>query len=433
MPIEIAARELDSRLLIALFAVRDGLDVVLGQKWLLQKNAPWMPKGFWIFKTLTPGDAKQMRRIKRAGHKIGAIDEEMPGLGESKHQLRWVDRDAVETAEVIFCLGNQHQLLLKNAYPHKASSMVVTGNPRWDLLRTEFRQPFFRDADKLKSNLGRIILINTNTGLINSAKNSFDGHIRAFARDGRIDLNLEEDRDYVNDRRAFESANLKAIVPLAKRLAAEFSDHTIVLRPHPNENIHYYNDAFADSARIKIIREGSVVSWLLASEVLIHTSCTTASEAYALGKPAISFETEPSPFHQYLLSGALSIVAKNEYDLIKSLNKILAGEKNENNESQRKQKFENFFASQSGRFAAEKIASCIADRINTSDNDSSVKWKRGIFFRKKWRPSAHQGRMFPSISSDELKARLSTLAAALEGMHLPQIEQIGDGQFRLHS
>ena len=432
MPIEIAARELDSRLLISLFAVKEGLEAVIGPKWLLQRNAKWVPKGLWIFKTLTPGDAKHMKRAQKAGHWIGAIDEEMPGLGESSQQLRWVDQEAVRMADAIFCQGEQHREVLKKAYPEKSESLIITGNPRWDLLRPELRQLFSEEVKALNSRLGQIILINTNAGLINSAKKSFDGHVKDSARDGRINLDLEEDRSYVEDDRAFQTANLSATPHLARRLSKEFPQYTIVLRPHPNEDVHFYEKALKDISNVKIIREGSVVSWLLASKALIHTGCTTASEAFALGKPAISFETKPSPFHTYLLSGAFSMITKDENDLIEILKATLAGVMNKSEEEKRKEMFSKFFASQSDALAAQKIADYLASTANINSKDKPPTWKRGILFRKKWRPSAHQRRMFPVITAGAIKKRLETLAGQLGGTTVPHVDELGDGQFRLY-
>ena len=432
MPIEIAARELDSRLLISLFAAEAGLETIIGPKWLLQKNVKWVPKGFWIFKTLTPGDAKHMRRAQKVGHTISAIDEEMPGLGESSQQLRWVDQDAIKLADTIFCQGEQHHGVLKKAYPEKVEHLIVTGNPRWDLLRPELRQLFSKDVKAINSKLGQIILINTNAGLINSAKKSFDGHVRDSARDGRLNLELEEDRSYVEDDRAFQTANLSATLPLARRLSREFPDYTVVLRPHPNEDIHFYKEALQDISNVKIIREGSVVSWLLASEALIHTGCTTASEAFALGKPAISFETEPSPFHTYLLSGAFSMITKDENDLIERLKASLSGIIDKSEEEKRREMFEKFFASQSGTFAAQKIANYVAHSADIDSREEPQTWKRGILFRKKWWPSAHQRRMFPPITADEITQRLQTLASQLGSTSIPLVHQLGGGQFRLY-
>ena len=432
MPMEIASRELDSRLLITLFANKAGLEVIIGQKWLLQKNARWMPKGFWIFKTLTPGDAKAMHRIKKLGHRIGAIDEEMPGLGEGCKRLRWVDKRSVEASEAIFCLGDQHVSSMIDTYPNHQEKLHITGNPRWDFLRPELRQLYADDAAKIRSEHGRIILINTNIGLVNSAKNTAAGLIRALSRDGRINLKIEEDRKFVNDLQSFEEANFSAAPHLARRLAIEFPEHTIVLRPHPTEKIEPYLQKLQGLPRIKIIREGPAAAWLSASEVLVHTSCTTATEAFALGQPAICFETSPSSMHSYFLSSALSVSAKSEDEVIEAAREIISGgDSNLSNKDTRKV-FEKFFAAQSGPLAAERIANFVANSFGTNSPKEPSDWKPGFMFRRKWRPSKFQKRIFPPIENSDVEARLQTLTSMLDEVSMPKVHKIGDGQFHIH-
>ena len=432
MPMEIASRELDSRLLITLFANKAGLEVIIGQKWLLQRNARWMPKGFWIFKTLTPGDAKAMHRIKKLGHRIGAIDEEMPGLGEGCTKLRWVDKRSVEASEAIFCLGDQHVSSMIDSYPKHQEKLHITGNPRWDFLRPELRQLYANDAAKIRSEHGRIILINTNIGLINSAKNTAAGLIRALNRDGRINLKIEEDQKFVSDIQSFEEANFFAVPSLAQRLAVEFPEHTIILRPHPTEKVEPYLNELQSSPRIKIIREGPAAAWLSASEVLVHTSCTTATEAFALGQPAICFETAPSSMHSYFLSSALSVSAKSEDEVIEAARVILSGgDSNLSNEDTRKV-FEKFFAAQTGPLAAERIANFVSHSFDIKSPTELSDWKPGFMFRRKWRPSKFQKRIFPFLKTSDVEARLQSLCSMLDEISMPKVHQIGDGQFHIH-
>ena len=222
MPMEIASRELDSRLLIALYATAAGVEVVTGQKWLLQKNARAMPKGFWIFKTLTPGDAKAMGRIQKLGHRISAIDEEMPGLGEGSGRLRWVHPKSMAACETVFCLGPRHVRALEEKYPAHSGKLTITGNPRWDFLRPELRSMYAEDAKAIRAKYGAFILVNTNIGLVNSAKNTAEGLIRSLTRDGRINLDVPDDKAFIDDLVAFETANLAAAAPLVLRLRKEF-------------------------------------------------------------------------------------------------------------------------------------------------------------------------------------------------------------------
>ena len=63
-PMEIASRELDSRLLLAAIAASRGFEVVLGQKWLIERNIEYMTPGVYLSKTLTVRDAKMLQRAK---------------------------------------------------------------------------------------------------------------------------------------------------------------------------------------------------------------------------------------------------------------------------------------------------------------------------------------------------------------------------------
>jgi len=50
-PMEMASRELDSRLLLAAIAASHGFEVVLGQKWLIERNIEYMTPGVYLSKT----------------------------------------------------------------------------------------------------------------------------------------------------------------------------------------------------------------------------------------------------------------------------------------------------------------------------------------------------------------------------------------------
>src|SRR5215510_4285371 len=89
-PMEIASRELDSRLLLAAIAAARGFEVVLGQKWLIEDNIERMTPGIYCSKTLTVRDAKMLKRAKQAGYTVVAVDEEMPGLVVQNQDFWWI-------------------------------------------------------------------------------------------------------------------------------------------------------------------------------------------------------------------------------------------------------------------------------------------------------------------------------------------------------
>ncbi|HEX6120339.1 MAG TPA: hypothetical protein VFZ03_12905, partial [Dongiaceae bacterium] len=104
-PMEIASRELDSRLLLAAIAASHGFEVVLGQKWLIERNIEFMTPGVYLSKTLTVRDARMLQRAKAAGYITAAIDEEIPGLVVHDRKFWWVSRDAVDATDLIFLPG----------------------------------------------------------------------------------------------------------------------------------------------------------------------------------------------------------------------------------------------------------------------------------------------------------------------------------------
>lgn len=433
LPMEIASRELDSRLLIAYFAARAGMEVVMGPKWMLQKNVAAMPKGFWIFKTLTPNDSRRMARVAKHGHKIAAIDEEMPGLGDGSQRLRWVSERSVEAVTAVFCLGDEHAASMRRSFPDHAGKLVVTGNPRWDFLRPELRPIYDQDAADIRATYGRFLLINTNIGLINSAKNSVEGLVGSLTKDGRIDLTRADDRAFIQDLQDFEKANFAAAPPLVKRLAAAFPDHRIVLRPHPTEKLEPYEAALAGVERVDIVREGPAAAWLSAADLLIHTSCTTATEAFALDRPSICYQTIPSALHSYFLSGALSTVATDEDQVIEKARAILAGGLDPTAREAQRAHFERFFAAQDGPLAAERIAGHVAEATGAAlpAAGAPAEWKPSWLFRRKWRPSKFQQRIFPKFGAGDIETRMRQLVATLGRDETPAVTQVGDNQFHL--
>jgi len=73
------------------------------------------------------------------------------------------------------------------------------------------------------------------------------------------------------------------------RRLAEETAFSVVVRPHPEENIETYREAFAGVPGVHVVYEGAPIDWLLASEHVIHNHSTTGLEAAMLGKVPISY------------------------------------------------------------------------------------------------------------------------------------------------
>ena len=60
-------------------------------------------------------------------------------------------------------------------------------------------------------------------------------------------------------------------------------------RPHPSEEIQYYEKQFSDYSNVHMTYSGSVQEWIVNATEVIHHDCTTGIEAFICGKPVFSF------------------------------------------------------------------------------------------------------------------------------------------------
>lgn len=433
---EIAARELDARLLVALYAVQQGFEVVIGQKWLMETNFSAMPKGLWLFKTMTPRDSRAMRKAKAFGHVVAAIDEEVTALAEGTGGLTWVSDDGVALADRVFCQGEEHKKSMLVRWPQHAEKLRITGNPRWDILRPELRRIFSADADVLIKTHGPIILINTNSSIGNPAKGrTGEQLIKETAKAGKIKLDSEEDKAKWRDYLAFDRANLEATVKLVRALSLRHPGHTIVVRPHPSEDGNYYERELAGVKNAAVIFKGSAATWIAAAEILIHTQCTTGIEAYALGKPAVNYEVIPSKVSTRNISGRLSVVAKSEDDVLALVARRLA--KKDGSESvthERTATFRHFFAAQDGALAVERMMVELRGMaLPAPDVQGQATWHPGWSFLPRWRMTAHRRKVLPPVEAVVLQARMAHMAKTLGMGMVPQVLEVGDTVFHVRN
>ena len=116
---------------------------------------------------------------------------------------------------------------------------------------------------------------------------------------------------------------------LIPALDKAFSDHTIIVRPHPTENQEVYQRIADQCERVRVTNEGNVVPWLMGAKALIHNGCTTGVEAYLMRVPAISYRATINKVYDdgfYRLPNMLSHQCFDFEELRVMLQRILAGE-----------------------------------------------------------------------------------------------------------
>lgn len=306
LPIEVKSRELDAKLLIAAEACRKGYSVIIGTK-ALNSLLPQGPKGIYFYKDASAPLVERFKNINRLGHKIAIHDEEgLVQQSDDDYLKRRVMFETIKHVQMFFCWGT-HQASLISQVKQAFKSGVeikVTGHPRFDLLRTPLRS---YNATK-KSPNGRTILINTKLAECNHKRGEsgwldlLKSH-NMLHSDNCLPLRL--------DQIEYKKSLLNHYKELVKQLSARYPYDKIIIRPHPSESITSWQDLAAPLQNVVVTKQHNIGYWLNRSDVVIHTGCTTAIEAYAAGLPVITFKPVHDERFEIALPNQVSIVAQS--------------------------------------------------------------------------------------------------------------------------
>jgi surface carbohydrate biosynthesis protein len=436
LPIEVASRELHAKLLLAYFAVGMGYEVIIGWKRMINKNFRYMPPGIVVFKTLTARDGAAMAKARVAGHRVAAIDEEVPGLVATTQKLRWVAGEAVAASDLIFAAGGDHLDALRRFHPDHADRYRVVGNPRWDLLRPELRDCHAEDVAEIRRRYAPFILVNTNFAILNSSRRSAQETRDWFVETGRVDLSKPEDSVFLDEIFEMERANTAAIRDLVRALPERFPHHRIIVRPHPIERAETWSDTLSYVPRGEMVREGAAVPWIMASDVLIHSNCTTGVEAFALDKPAVTLQPKALSVYDMYLANRINYLAKTPAEALTLLDRLIGpGAAWSGYPAEFRATFDRHFAGTHAAFASELILEAVKEKFGLALSAASTRepaWRPLAGYARRARVRQHHVAVMPDIGAAEVQHILRGIERTLGSELAIHVEPCGQLVFHLH-
>ena len=170
MPVENQVRELDSKLLLACIAAKRGFSSVIGSRREMHIYIASFPRGIYLAKSLPVHRNIIFKIMRQLGHEIVAWDEEALVHPQAEtYYRRRVCPLGLRYVSHLFAWGEDNAELW-HQYPELPMGMPihVTGNPRGDLLRSQLRALFEKDAEELRKTYGDFILVNTNFNHVNA-------------------------------------------------------------------------------------------------------------------------------------------------------------------------------------------------------------------------------------------------------------------------
>ena len=417
--VELKAREFEARVLLALHAAAQGLDVVIGQKMVISKiGFAKLPAGIVLIKTMNGMDVGRVKGAAEAGHMVVVIDEE--AFGGSGRRPLWMrlntDPEALARTDLIIAQGQEYADLLAAVFPEAAAKTRVLGNPRVDLCRPEFRKA------QLNPGAAPGILICSQSQVCNPRGITFPDLISLHVRG--VPMGEEIGGAVIAGTKevfAYEISMIPQLQAATRMLAHTFPDTPILFRPHPAEDPVLWEQAFSRLANVTVSSAGALTDALRDAKALVYVrGCATGLEAHFQGVPIIRFDGDGrAPEPGDWISSNIGFPAQSPDDVVEALQKIAAGETTDEAD---KAEVARSFHSEGGRPVSAGVAAGLAEAAaRRALPDPAALAKLRALAGGKTTQRDFDAHKFPATSLEEVRelaARLATVA----GLPLPGIE-----------
>jgi surface carbohydrate biosynthesis protein len=351
IPAESQVRELDAKLLLSCVAAERGFPVFIGSRAFVHFKVDAIARGFYLAKSMRTLSIRMFDILRKLGHEIVAWDEEGLLREPDADYYRWrLSPVTMRQVSHLIAWGSDDARVL-NAYPgYNGVPIHITGNPRIDLMRSELRDYYQPQVDRIRERFGNFVLVNTNFSKVNHFYTNLSPLKTAIEAKDPQKVN-SFDVGWGHHKLALFDYFQKMLPALCESL----SDHTVVLRPHPAEN-HVPWLAYANRCpNLQIADDGSVVPWLMATKAVIANSCTTQVEAAVLDTPSISYMPVASEEFDHKLPNVLSHQVDSVEGLCDTARSIVSGKLGALNHRVRRKLLNPHIASLEGPFAADRM------------------------------------------------------------------------------
>ncbi len=436
LPVETAARELDGKLLLALFAVARGMNVCLGNRQLLNNRIHRLPPGIYLSHNIDKGRARILALLRKLGHAVVAWDEEgLVWVDGPTYLQRRVNCATLKHVDRFYAWGEAHADVLRERAAALDVEVVAAGNPRADLLSPAFLALYRPRAEELKRELGDFILVNSNFGWLNYALSGDPGAERTRGELAALATKARHPIGYLEHRYAI----FRALCGLLPKLSERFADRKIIVRPHPSESPEGWREAAAGLENVSVRYDSDLVPWLLGAGAMIHNGCTTAIESALLGRIPIAYTPVDGGPYEIRQPQAVSAIACTDEDVLSLLERPELMERQQEDLSVR---LGALIASHDGKLSADWIADDLAGlKVPGAAGLSAAVAKvaagaraleksfSALSSRSPANP-AYVDHKFPPIDTAAITKRLERLAD-LAGKPVPRVEELSDRLFQM--
>ncbi len=162
--------------------------------------------------------------------------------------------------------------------------VVMTGNPRCDLMNINGSKFYNKKASALNTIFGDFILINDNFVVERFDPNYSPPFRSHLSKQENIELKAKRDKKIKENKLQRER-----LLELLMDLSQKYPDINFVIRPHPMSDPAYMHEKFSKVRNVFVVYKDSIEPWLFACRAMVSSGCTTALQAAIAKKPIYHF------------------------------------------------------------------------------------------------------------------------------------------------
>lgn len=395
LPIEIANRELNSKLLIALEAKKRGYKILFGAGHDLLRLLLCSKPGVVIVKDSAGYNYEKFKKLRLNGHKIVVHDEEgFVHINDDIFIDLRLDKNTLTEVDLYCCWGKYQKNIVEKFAKNNGINLNIksTGHPRIDLLRKELNEE--KETNK------HMILINTKLTTFNyiEGKSKFLSDLKRLKA-----VSKKFDTQFWLDHLKYDEIYYNEFLKLIEKLSKNYPNSEIILRPHPSENENSWKKDLSQFSNVHVTKEDSIHNWINKADVVIHSGCTTGIEALIMDKYVISFLPYKDKRFDVPLPNLVSNIANNIDEVINYIdNKNLFLE----NQINKKKLLEYRIESLNGNFAFRNIMDSIEDLSKNIDYRFNF-FKEFEFYFRKSLVKRKFNKKFENITEDKINYYLN--------------------------
>lgn len=353
IPVEVKIRDLRGAVWLGLNFLEQGHEVVIGETGALRRGIDLIEPDMFFRGGISNNSevVEVCRDIQDAGGSVAVLDTE-GGIAQSDARFKNLNtsQEMLEYTDVYFSWGQRQADIIMDTLDFSSENILLTGHPRFDLLHEELREVYRTELSELTQDITDYILVCTNFAGVNHA--------------------TKETSEFDKQRVQFESELLNEYTTLVKRLATEFNDYEIVIRPHPAENLTTYHNRFLELKNVSVRREESVRPWILGASAMIHYSSTTGIESALIGTPHLSYQPIEDNTVE-TLPVTVSNVLTNYSDVQTTIRDYTRSKDKYDINPQQRERLKNRLYNTDGPLAAKRIVNWATENVISKDIDLS--------------------------------------------------------------